>query len=60
VKASLAAIENKRRISDEKDKNKPGLRQALVNNKNDRDDTSAPLSGVKTRIISDSSHSEEP
>jgi beta-barrel assembly-enhancing protease len=43
VKARLAALENKRRIIDEKDKKKPGLRQASGNNKNDSDDTSAPL-----------------
>jgi beta-barrel assembly-enhancing protease len=43
VKTRLAAIENKHRISDEKDKKKPALRQASVNNKDDSDDTSTPL-----------------
>jgi hypothetical protein len=39
VKARLAALENKHKVIDEKDRKKPGLRRGSPSEKNDSDDT---------------------
>jgi len=43
AKARLAALENKRKIVDEKDKKKPALRRSSPTDNNGSDDTSPPL-----------------